>query len=147
MQNKMTTIEFHWKQTCLKSKSTGIIIVQYVLAGLAGSSSIRRNAIYVHIKCRITQGFRKEKLSYVPIGKVTTVYKEQMRPVIVFPASFLQAHKRAGACLNLDDPPLSEITDAHPALLSSYNGEQGMITFLRRQWNNSHCVMSIMGLS
>ena len=69
---------------------------------------ISENAIYVHIKCKITPGFGKEKLSYskedVPIGKVTTVYREQMRPVIVFPARLLQAHKRPGACLNLDDP-------------------------------------------
>lgn len=65
-------------------------------------------AIYVHVKCGLVPRFGKEKLSYsyggVPIGKVTTVYREQMKPVIVFPASVLQAHKEPGACLNLDDP-------------------------------------------
>lgn len=42
-----------------------------------------------------------------------------MRPVIMLLASIPQAHKGPGACLNLDDPPLSEITDANPVHLSS----------------------------
>lgn len=47
--------------------------------------------------------FKKEKPSSswrdVPIGKVTTVYREQMRPLIVFPASRLQAYKKT-RCLS-----------------------------------------------
>lgn len=82
----------------------------------------------------------------VPIGKVTTVYREQMKPVIVFPAIILQAHKEPGACLNLDDPPLSEITDAHAAQLSSNCGKQGVITFCQRPQESSHSATGIMRL-
>lgn len=128
-------------------KIAAVPVVQYVLS----VSSPIQNPIYVHNKCRIILHFRKEKLSYssrgVPIGKVTTVYREQMKPVIVFPASVLQAQKGPGACLNLDDPPLSEITDAHPAQLSSNCGKQGVITCCRRQTQSSCCATSTMRLT
>lgn len=90
-----------------KTKKTNLAppTVQYALTS---SIPTAENAIHVHIKCKYTPGSDKEKLSLwwedVPIGKVTSVYREQMRPVIIFPASLPQAHKRAAACLNPDDP-------------------------------------------
>ena len=60
-EHNETSINFQGQLTHTMSKSNGVLIVQYILAP---SSPINEYAIYVHIKCKITPGFRKEKLSY-----------------------------------------------------------------------------------
>lgn len=47
-EHSATTINVYYQTTHAMSKSTTILIVQYVLAP---SSPIDENAVYVHIKC------------------------------------------------------------------------------------------------